>query len=113
MFRAVPQGITYPPRDHVLCEGGVWSVVLQLAGETYQAFFESEFAAHEALNASRAMPPDTPAMPATMQMLAAPVALLPGATGLPGGTPAQLQQTADPEPPGVLMPASFGSLVMQ
>ena len=56
VFRALPDGFNYEARDQVLNETGVWSVVLQLAGEAYQAFYESEYAANEALNASIVMP---------------------------------------------------------
>ena len=75
----------------MLNESGVWSVVLQLAGEAYQAFYESEFAAKEALNAAIVMPlplkmdsqPSAPPVASTGPSAAAEPASMPAAAGVP------------------------------
>ena len=53
VFRAVPEGLSQDP-SKVMVQNGHWTVILNCAGELYQAFFESQEAALEAFNASGA-----------------------------------------------------------
>jgi hypothetical protein len=44
--------------DGVTCslQGGTWTAILDVSGEAYQAFFDSQGAAMEALNAAGVLP---------------------------------------------------------
>lgn len=63
-------------------QAGAWTAILDLAGEAYQAFFDSQGAAFEALNAAGVAPPKVPhsvkpaavpaPMPAALPRLPAP-----------------------------------------
>ena len=55
VFRAVPHGQS-DDQARVLCQEGVWSVVMNVCGELYQAYFESELAAREAFEATGCKP---------------------------------------------------------
>ena len=54
VFRAVPEGLSQEA-SKVMVQNGHWTVILNCAGELYQAFFESQEAALEAFNASGAI----------------------------------------------------------
>ncbi|EIE25900.1 hypothetical protein COCSUDRAFT_64891 [Coccomyxa subellipsoidea C-169] len=57
VFRAVPPTIS--AREYcgkVLQQGGTWTAILDVSGEAYQAFFDSQGAAMEALNAAGVLP---------------------------------------------------------
>ena len=56
VFRAIPEGLSDDDAK-VVRHNGVWSVVLNVCGELYQAYFDSSAAAYEAFNASGAFLP--------------------------------------------------------
>ena len=98
----------------MLNESGVWSVVLQLAGEAYQAFYESEYAAKEALNAAVVMPfqlnmvsqPPAPPVASTGPPAAAGPVSTPAAAGLP---PAVIHSGSQPSIANVNMQAAHAA----
>lgn len=51
VFRAIPEGLS-DDSAKVVKHNGVWSVILNVCGELYQAYFDSSAAAYEAFNAS-------------------------------------------------------------
>ena len=57
VFRAVPDGAS-DDSSKVVKHNGVWSVVLNVCEELYQAFFDSSAAAFEAFNASGSWLPE-------------------------------------------------------
>ncbi|CAL8470123.1 g9665 [Coccomyxa elongata] len=57
VFRAVPPAISAKEYcGKVLQQGGTWTAILDVSGEAYQAFFDSQGAAMEALNAAGVLP---------------------------------------------------------
>lgn len=56
VFRAIPDGLSDEP-GKVIKHNGVSSVILNVCGELYQAYFDSSAAAHEAFNASGGLLP--------------------------------------------------------
>ena len=60
VFRAVPDGCS-DDAARIVKHMGVWTVILNLCGELYQAYFDSQAAALEALNAAgEPLPPRAP-----------------------------------------------------
>ena len=52
VFRALPDGQSEAGKVGVAPKRGLWTATISLAGETYQAFFDTADAATEALNAA-------------------------------------------------------------
>ena len=87
-------------------QSGTWTAVLDLAGEAYQAFFDSQAAALEALNAAgvgnKPLPLQVAAEAAAAAAAAARVASLPQGVGQSfgqgSGQPGGLVTAAAPQP---------------
>ncbi|KAK9809236.1 hypothetical protein WJX72_011881 [[Myrmecia] bisecta] len=52
VFRAIPDGLTGDEEGKVVMQHGSWTATLNVAGELYQAYFETQEAAAEAFNAA-------------------------------------------------------------